>query len=126
MFGKIFESLYTGSMVGAGPLTFAVWGYVIAYTRPPGVVELNPRLLATILGCPREDIAKAIEGLCSPDPESRSQEHEGRRLIKIGSFAYEVPTWRKYREMRNTEARKAQNAEAQARYRAKVRAEESE
>jgi hypothetical protein len=29
MYGKIFESLYRGSMVGKGSPMFAVWGYVI-------------------------------------------------------------------------------------------------
>jgi hypothetical protein len=122
MFGKIFESLFTGSMVGAGPTVFAVWSYVIAYTKPPGVVELNPRLLAVIIGCEVGEVEKAIDYLTSPDPMSRFKEHEGRRLIRCGSFAYEVPTWSTYRAIKSAEDRKAANAEAQRRYREKQRA----
>jgi hypothetical protein len=41
MYGKIFEQTFTGSMFGKSPLTFAVWAYVIANTKPDHRVELN-------------------------------------------------------------------------------------
>ena len=49
MYGRIFESMFTGSMVGSGPLVFAVWAYVLAHERD-GLVELNLLLFATIIG----------------------------------------------------------------------------
>lgn len=118
-FGKIFESTYTGSMVGSGPVVFAVWGYVIANTRPPGLVEINPIILGTILGAPVEDIEQAIGYLESPDPKSRTPDEDGRRLIRVGQFLYKVPTWQKYRESRNDDERRAYNAEAARRSRNK-------
>lgn len=112
MFGKIFETLYTGSMVGAGPHVFAVWPFVISNQKPDrehgSVVEVNPKLLAAVIGCDQEQIEKAIEFLCSPDPESRSEEHDGRRLIKIGAFEYQVVNGAKYRAIRDHETRKEQ------------------
>lgn len=105
-YGKIFESMFNGSMVGSGPVVFAVWSYVIAHAKPPGTVELNPVLLAAIIGCEVSSVETAIAHLCAPDPRSRSPEQEGRRLIQEGQFLYSVPTWPKYREMRNEEARR--------------------
>jgi hypothetical protein len=123
MYGKHFESLYEGSMVGAGAIIFAVWGYVIAKQRPcaeyGSQVKLNPKVVGPILGETPEDIEKAIEYLRSPDPNSQSKEKEGRRLIRIGQFDYQVVNGAKYASIRNYEQRREQNREAQRRFRAK-------
>jgi hypothetical protein len=107
-------------MVGAGPTVFAVWSYVIANTRPPGVVEINPVLLAAIIGTTCAEVESAMETLMKPDARSRSKEQDGRRLVKLGEFLYEVPTWAKYRATRNDEERRAYNREAQRKHREKL------
>lgn len=106
MFGKLFASTFTGSMVGAGAEVIAVWCYIVSNTRPPGVVEVCPAVLATIIGCDVQAIEKALAVLCAEDPRSRSKEHGGRRLIPASEFMYDVPTWPKYNAMRNEEARR--------------------
>lgn len=116
-FGKIFESMFTGSMVGSGPTVFAVWSYVIANARPPGVVEINPVLLAAVLGATADSVNDALRVLTSPDPSSRTKIHDGRRLLKTGEFSYDVPTWQQYRQIRNDDERRAYNREAQRRHR---------
>src|SRR3989338_2531118 len=52
MYGKHFAQTYTGSMFGAGPVVFAVWGYVIANARRDGTVEVNAQLVAAAPGAP--------------------------------------------------------------------------
>ena len=106
MYGKIFESLYDGSMVGAGPTVFAVWGYCIAKADRGGVVNLNPVLLAPIIGTSRVDIERAIEYLERPDPNSKNPDHEGRRLLNMSGFAYFVVSHAVYRGMNNGEDRR--------------------
>lgn len=114
MYGKIFESLYEGSMVGAGAKVFAVWGYVIAHMRADGrpgehssaQVDLNPKLLAFILGETEQDIDGVIDFLCQPDPRSRTPDEEGRRLVKEGQFTYRVVNGAKYMDIRNAEERR--------------------
>jgi hypothetical protein len=125
VFGKHFSSMYSGSMVGSGALVFAVWGYVIANQKPDrevgAQVELNPRLLSAILGETVEDVVRAVEFLCAPDPESRSKEEGGRRLIRLGQFDYRVVNGKKYLAMRDEEARRESNRVAQAKSRARKR-----
>jgi hypothetical protein len=125
MFGKIFETMFTGSMVGSGPYVFAVWPFVIANQKPDkehgSVVELNPKLLAAIIGCEQGPIEEAIGFLCSPDEESRSEELEGRRLVKIGAFEYRVINGAKYRAIRDHETRKEQNRMAKRKERSKLK-----
>lgn len=118
MFGKHFESMYEGSMYGAGVNVFAVWGYVIAKAQRSRV-ELNPRKLADTLGGTVQEIEQAIEYLCKPDSESRFKEYDGRRLVKEGEFQYFVPSHEYYRSIKNEEHRREYNRIKQAEYRAK-------
>lgn len=115
--------MYRGSMVGSGAMVFAVWGYVIANADPcrefGTTVELNPKLLGPILGENVRDVEKAIEFLCSPDPETTTPDHQGRRLIRQGQFLFQVVNGSKYRAIRDEIQRKEQNKEAAAKYRAK-------
>lgn len=117
--------MYAGSMVGAGAVVFAVMGYVIAMQRPDrsvgSQVELNPRLLAAILGEPVDAVERAIEYLCAPDPQSTTADEGGRRLVRLGQFAYRVVNGPKYLAIRNEETRRQQVREAQRRHRAKHR-----
>lgn len=122
-FGKHFSSMYSGSMVGAGAIVFAVMGYVIACQKPDkkvgSQVDINPKLLAAILGEDQEEVERAVAYLCSPDPDSTTKKADGRRLIKIGQFSYQVVNGAKYLAIRDEEMRRAQNREAQRRKRAK-------
>lgn len=122
MFGKHYQSMYTGSMLGAGCAVFAVWGYVIAHMKPDVVmgaqVELNPELLGFVLGAKQEEIEKAIRKLCAPDPKSRTKEEDGRRMVKIGEFDYRVVNGKKYLEIRTEEERREANRLRQAKFRA--------
>jgi len=121
MYGKHFASMYEGSMVGAGAVVFAVMGYVIAKQEPDkevgSQVSLNPILLATILGEKEADIERAVKFLCSPDPKSTTPDKEGRRLVKIGQFSYQVVNGAKYRAIRDQETRREQNRQAKRRQR---------
>jgi hypothetical protein len=117
MYGKHFESMYRGSMVGAGSHVFAVWGYVIANTRR-SYVDLNPKLLAMIIGDTEDRMRAAIDWLAAPDPEStNAKDYEGKRLVQRGTYQYFVPNWELYRKMRDEDDRRAYNTRKKAEYR---------
>jgi hypothetical protein len=125
MYGKLFASLYEGSMVGSGAVVFAVWGYVIAKQEPDrevgSQVRLNPVLLSAILGEEVAEVERAIEHLCAPDGRSSSAEADGRRLVKVGQFDYQVVNGAKYRAIRDEDERRRQYRESKRRARAKVK-----
>lgn len=116
MYGKSFESMFEGSMVGAGINVFAVWSYIITKCRR-GVLEINPKLLAFTLGGKESDIIEALEYLQKPDPDSRSKELEGRRLVKEGQFQYRVVNWEHYDKIKGEIDRREYNREKQQEYR---------
>ena len=125
MYGKSYESKYSGSMVGAGAMRFAVLDYVITMQKPSrewgSVVEINTVLLSVILGETQAAVEEAVGFLCSPDPKSRSKEKEGRRMVKVGEFLYQVVNGAKYRAIRDEEERRTQNREAQRRFVSKTK-----
>ena len=80
MYGKIFEQTFTGSMCGKGSTTFAVWAYILANTKPDHMVEVNPKLVATAIGCPEKEVVTALNMFLAPDKASRNKELKGRKL----------------------------------------------
>ena len=121
MYGKSYESKYTGSMMGAGFNVFAVWDYVITNTHF-GVIELNPKLVAFTLAGTRpgavKEVEEAIGYLCRVDPESRSKAEAGRKMVKEGEYQYRVVNWDYYQGLRDAAAQRKYNREAKRRERA--------
>jgi len=122
-YGRLFESMYRGSMMGTGIEVFAVMPYVVATMRGHpehgALVELNPKLLAFTFGCAEEVVESGIRKLCAKDPESRTEKEGGRRLVKMGQFLYRVVNGAAYMAIRKAEANRMKNREAVARYRRK-------
>ena len=117
-FGQHYQRMYTGSMVGSGAIVFALMVYIIANTdAKTSCIELNEKLLATILGETEKDIQNAIEFLCAPDPRSRSKTEDGRRLLRRGEFLYYVVTFKEHRNMLLRQRDNIQAAERMKHYR---------
>lgn len=95
--------MYQGSMRGAGADVFAVWGYVISHAKSDSVVELNPEVVAFLIGMPQDRVEKAMNFLMSPDSKSRNKEYEGRRMVKRGEFEYFLPSVAYYRGVSSME-----------------------
>jgi len=124
-YGKFWATCFSGSMVGAGPDVFAVWSYVIANTIM-GTVELNPAFLAAVIGMPKERAESAIAYLCEPDPNSRSSEEDGRRMIQEGPFMYRIVNHLVYRNMIDEDDLRNYNREKQRESRARRKAREQD
>ncbi len=125
--GKHFASMYEGSMRGSGSAVFAVWGYVISHMVPSKkhqgtTVQINPEIVAFLIGEKVEVVEGVLAKLCSPDAKSRTQTEEGRRLVKVAEYLYRVVNGDYYRSIRNEEDRREYQRVKQAEYRAKERA----
>lgn len=101
MYGKVFASCFTGSMAGAGSDVFAVWAFALANADATGRVELNPKIIAVLIGMTEENVKNVIEKLCQPDPNSRSKELDGKRLTREGEFLYFIVNYAYYRAIQN-------------------------
>jgi len=103
MYGKAFASMWVGSMMGAGAEVFALWSYCLACKTRDGFIELNPKFLSAVIGCSEEKITSAIEYLSAPDPESRTKECKGRRMVHEGAFLYRIVNAEAYTRIQKEE-----------------------
>jgi len=119
MFGKVFEQMYTGSMVGAGTNVYSLWPYMIACCDSDGDVDVHPVAVAAILGTTPDDVKAALEYLLAKDEHSRSEEHDGARVVKVLENRYHLVNYDKYRKIKDQDERREQLRQAQRRFRAK-------
>lgn len=100
MFGKIFESIYDGSLHGDWK-SMVVFQQLIVLSDCDGVVDVTPRALAARTGIPLEIIEHGLKALEEPDEESRSAELEGRRIVRLDdhrSWGWRIVNHAQYRD----------------------------
>lgn len=95
-----------------------VWITMLAMKNDRHEVLASVQGLADMAKVPKEKCEEALGRLSSPDPESRSPEHEGRRIEKIDGGWY-ILNGEKYRKRRSAEDRKEYMREYMRKYRNK-------
>lgn len=121
MYGKLFASLYQGTLRGNahGILVFT---NLIAHCDQLGVVDKHFRAIAEEVGLTIDEVKAAIEQLEKPDDESRSPELEGRRIVRLDEhrvWGWRIVNYAKYRAIRSEDDRREQNRLAQEKWRNK-------
>lgn len=119
MYGKIFASLYQGTLRGRSN-EILVFTNMLAHAARDGSVDKHWRAISEETGLSIDEVKEAIDTLEAPDPESRSPEEEGRRLVRLDehrAWGWRIVNHSKYRAIRSEEDRAEQNRLAQARWR---------
>jgi hypothetical protein len=122
MYAKLFSCIYSGSLRGK-PHDLLVFTNLLAHCDYEGVVDRHPRAIADEVGLTVDQVRAALERLESPDPESRSPDHEGRRIVRIDAhrdWGWRVVNFARYRAMRDEDDRRAQTRAAVSRHRERV------
>lgn len=94
---KLFSSIITSTIWQEDKETRLVWITMLAVSDQHGDVSATIPGLAKISGVTIPECEKAIKVLMSPDPYSRSQENEGRRIIEVDG-GYNILNRTKYRD----------------------------
>lgn len=116
-FVKLFESILDSTVWLEDAETKVVWITMLAMADANGYVAAAVPGLAKRAGVDRQAVDVALEKFRSPDPDSRSREHEGRRIVDVDG-GWKLLNYAKYRAKRDHEVRREQNKEAQRRSRA--------
>lgn len=119
MYGKLFATLYDGTLRGRAH-EILVFTNLLACADRHGVADKHWRAIAEEVGITEDQVRKAIEALEAPDPESRTDAEEGRRLVRVDghrAWGWQIVNYTKYRAIRNAEDRREQNRAAQAAWR---------
>jgi hypothetical protein len=121
MYAKLFASLYQGTLRGCAD-EILVFTNLLAHADSFGMVDKHWRAISEEVGISRERVEKAIANLEAADPDSRSPEEEGRRIVKMDEhrvWGWRIVNYGKYRSIRSEEDRRTQNRAAQERWRNK-------
>lgn len=78
---KLFSSIITSTIWQEDNPTRILWITMLALSDADGKVEGSIPGLARMAGITTEECEKSMQKLQSPDPYSRTKEHEGRRVI---------------------------------------------
>lgn len=107
MFGKIFSSIYDGTLADnwQALITFQ---QMIVLCDQDGVLDMTPEAISRRTGIPLEHIKAGIAVLESPDLQSRTKGEEGRRIVPIDDrgWGWLIVNHQKYRDLRNSQDRR--------------------
>lgn len=122
----LFETMLTGSLYGRWPHT-GVWACLLSRATHAGVIDESPQSLAAAIGLPVAELMRCIDDFMKPDPDSRTADHEGRRLELIDphrSWGWKVINLSLYRAKASgaNQVADGRNAEKVRRYRERHRA----
>ena len=119
---KLFSSI-TESTVWCEPMpTRIVWITMLAMSDRHGCMFATVPGLANRARVSLRSAKWRSQTFLSPDPYSRTPDHEGRRIMPIDG-GWQLLNHAKYRDMRDEAVRREQNREAQERHRNKASAE---
>lgn len=119
MYGKIFQSLYQGTLCGHAA-EILVFTNLLAFKDKDQFVDKHPKVIAFEVGLSEDEVRAAIKNLEGPDPESRTPDEGGARIRRADEhreWGWYVVNGGKYDAIRNAEERRRQNAQAQRRKR---------
>lgn len=125
MYGKLFASMYDGSLAMVGPWEALVtFQQMIILADYEGFVDMTAEAISRRTIIPLEIIKKGIEVLEQPDAQSRDSSHNGRRIERISDerdWGWKILNYTKYRQIRSAEERRAYMREYMKKKRARGR-----
>lgn len=104
-FTKLFSSILRSTIWQEPPETKVVWITMLAMCDRNGYVGASIPGVAAAAGVSIQAAEEAIAKFLAPDKYSRSTEHEGRR-IAVAERGWTILNYKKFREMRDQEARR--------------------
>lgn len=102
MYVKLFGSILDSSIWSEKQPTRLVWITMLAMADEAGIVHAAVPGLSRRAGVSLAECRTALEVLQSPDAESRSPEHDGRRIEAVDG-GWLLLNYEKYREVRTNE-----------------------
>lgn len=127
MYGKVFSSMYDGTLATKGPWQALVtFQQMIVLADRDGVVDMTASAISRRTSIPLEIIETGISELMQPDPESRTPAEDGRRIVLLEghrTWGWQIVNHAKYAALRSLEERREYMRVAQAEHRARVKAQ---
>jgi len=111
MYAKLFRQMYHGTLATDGPWEALVtFQQLLILADKDGVVDMTQKAIARETTIPLEIITQGIDVLEQPDPESRTPDEDGRRIVKLSehrNWGWRITNYSKYRQLQREEDRRA-------------------
>lgn len=111
MYGKVFASLWSGSMYAKTDAQL-VFIYMLCNCDRHGVLDVTQEAIAGPVGMSVDRVRAAIEYLESPDARSRTNGNDGRRILRMDEhrdWGWQIVNYQHYRDLRDEEQRRESN-----------------
>ena len=108
MYGKIFDSIYDGTLYGNWE-AIATFQQFIVLATPDGIVDMTPQAIAARTSFPLDLIQRGIKFLEAPDPYSRTPGDDGKRLVLLDEhrpWGWRIVNHGKYKRLRHIEEKR--------------------
>lgn len=122
MYGKIFTSIYDGSLACGNWKALITFQQLIILADQDGVIDMTEIAIHRRTTIPLDIISEGISELLKPDTHSRSQEDEGRRIVQLSDgreWGWVIVNYEYYKNLATAAERREQNKQAQQRLRDK-------
>lgn len=110
MYGKLFAQMYDGTLGTCGPWEALVtFQQLVILADADGVVDMTPEVIARRTTIPLEIVTKGLAALERPDPDSRTPDEDGRRIVRLSdtrAWGWRIVNYEKYRNIRSAEERR--------------------
>lgn len=118
MYAKVFAQIFD-STIAEDHQVRHVFMDLLLLSDMDGVVNMTHQAIARRTNMPLDLITRAIGILESPDPQSRTPDFEGRRLVRVDDrdWGWRIVNYLKYRAISSEEQRREKGRERAARFR---------
>ena len=113
VYGKIFESIYDGTLYGQWE-ALVTFQQMIVLSDCDGTLDMTPQALSARTGIPFDIIKKGIEVLEQDDPYSRTQNNSGRRIERMDEhrpWGWTIINHQYYRNLASAEDKRKNDRE---------------
>lgn len=108
MYGKLFSSMFSGSLHGHWQ-AIVTFQQMIILADKDGTIEITPSALSATTSIPLDIIETGIAVLEAPDANSRTPDQDGRRITRINPnrpWGWHITNYSHYRNIRTAEERR--------------------
>lgn len=94
----LFDSLTKGTLCGKWP-DIGLWPIILSLADRRGEVDVTPQYISMLSGLSEKEVCACLERFCQPDPNSRTQDAKGRRLIPLDpdrQWGWKIVNYQKY------------------------------
>jgi hypothetical protein len=127
MFAKVFSQIFDSS-IASDYNCRRMFMDLLVLADKHGEVDMTLDAISRRTNVPEDQVRHYIAELCQPDPLSRSQLEEGKRLIPLDpkrDWGWVIVNYQHYRRIRDEEARRSYFREIKRKYRANKKKEVS-